>query len=179
MNITVKWLTLLLHLGKSLVQLWRQVILAEVSVVFLRPSRQILGQYLKLSVNYTPHCRFFPEELTRHAVGKEICFLVWNTNVDCCANKRTSMNPIMGQLNWVQTCIPYFFNAHFKIILHLHLGLPSDLLTRIYQARFLSHPPLLLWLDLIRLILGAEQVSWSYSLWNFLCHPCHPVIPSP
>jgi len=47
-----------------LVQFWRPGILTEVSVVFLRPSRQILGQYLKLSSNYTPHCRFFPENLT-------------------------------------------------------------------------------------------------------------------
>jgi len=64
MNATVKWLTLLLHLGKSLVQLWRPTILTEVSVVLLRPSRQILGQYLKLSSNYTPHYRFFAENLT-------------------------------------------------------------------------------------------------------------------
>jgi hypothetical protein len=75
MNVTVKWLTLLLHLGKSLVQLWSPAILTEVSVAFLRPSRQILGQYLKLSSNYTPHSRFFPENLTdMQLVKKSVAF---------------------------------------------------------------------------------------------------------
>jgi hypothetical protein len=75
MNVTVKWLTFLLHLGKSFVQLWRPAIITEVSVVFLRLPRQILGQYLKLSSNYTAHCRFFPENLTDMQLVKKFVAL--------------------------------------------------------------------------------------------------------
>jgi len=75
MNVTAKWLTLLLHLRKFFVQLWRPAILTEVSVVILRPSRQILGQYLNVSSNYTPQCRFFPKNLADMQLVKKFVAL--------------------------------------------------------------------------------------------------------
>jgi hypothetical protein len=36
------------------------------------------------------------------------------------------MNVILRQMNLVHTLIPYFFNAHFNIILHVNLDLQSD-----------------------------------------------------
>jgi hypothetical protein len=44
-------------------------------MVFLRPSKQILGQYLKLSSNYTPHCKFFPENLVDMQLVKKFVAL--------------------------------------------------------------------------------------------------------
>jgi hypothetical protein len=44
----------------------------EVSVVFLRPSRQILVQYFKSNSNCTPHCTVFPENLTDKQLVKKL-----------------------------------------------------------------------------------------------------------